>query len=170
MSVVIREETKEDVPAIGALNRKAFGGEYEMRLIEELRSARLILASLIALDGNEVDGHILFSVLQVEIDGRNVKAAALAPLAVSPNRHRQGIGSQLIIEGLTRMRKKQVEAVMVVGHTTYYPRFGFSPLPTQKLASPFRGMPEFMALELTAGALSGQKGLVRYPKAFGLGE
>jgi putative acetyltransferase len=87
MSLVIREEA-EDIPAISTLNRRAFGGENEVRLIEELRSARLILASLVALDGNEVLGHILFSALPVEIDGRKVNAAALAPMAVSPKRQR----------------------------------------------------------------------------------
>jgi putative acetyltransferase len=50
----------------------------------------------------------------------------------------------------------------------YYPCFGFSPILAQKLASPFQGMAEFMALELIVGALSGQKGSVKYPRAFGL--
>ena len=168
ISMVIREETEEDFSAIGDLNRRVFGGEYEVHLIENLRSAHLILASVVALDGNEVVGHILFSALPAEIDGKDVNAAALAPMAVSPERQRRGIGSQLVTEGLARIRQKQVEAVIVLGHTKYYPRFGFSPILTQKLASPFQGMAEFMALELVAGTLSGQKGSVKYPKAFGL--
>ena len=113
-------------------------------------------------------GQALFSALPVEIDGRDINAAALAPMAVSPECQRQGIGSQLVIEGLARIRQKEIEAVMVLGHTTYYPRFGFSPILTQKLASPFHGIAAFMALELVDGALSGQKGSVKYPKAFGL--
>jgi len=168
--MVIHEETEEDIPAINALNRRAFGGDYEARLIEDLRSAHLILASLVAVDGNELQGHILFSRLPVEIDGRNVNAAALAPMAVKPERQRQGIGSQLVIEGLARISRKQVEAVIVLGHTSYYPRFGFTAILTQKLESPFRGKAGFMALELVAGALSGRAGVVKYPKAFGLKE
>jgi putative acetyltransferase len=166
--MIIREETEEDFLAISALNRRVFGGDYEVRLIDKLRAAHLIVASLVALNGNEIIGHLLFSSLAVEIDGRNVNAVALAPMAVSPDRQRQGVGSKLVTGGLALLKKKQVEAVFVLGHTTYYPRFGFSHLLTRKFASPFHGKAEFMALELVVGALSGQKGSVRYPEAFGL--
>lgn len=166
----IREETEEDLPAISALNRRAFGGDYEVHLIDKLRAAHLVVASLVALDGNELIGHLLFSSLAVEIDGKDVNAVALAPMAVSPERQRQGVGSKLVIEGLALLKKKQVVAVIVLGHATYYPRFGFSPLLAQKLVSPFRGRAEFMALELVDGAISDREGSVTYPKAFGLPE
>jgi putative acetyltransferase len=168
--MIIREETERDLLSIGTLNQKAFGGDYEAQLIDKLRAAHLIVASLVALDGNEIIGHLLFSSLAVEIDGRNVNAVALAPVAVSPARQRQGIGSKLIIEGLALLKKKKVEAVFVLGHTTYYPRFGFSHLLTRKFASPFQGKAEFMALELVVGAISGQKGSVKYPEAFGIAD
>jgi putative acetyltransferase len=168
--MIIREETEEDLLAISALNRRAFGGDYEVQLIDKLRAAHLVVASLVALDGNEVIGHLLFSSLAVEINGKGVNAVALAPMAVSPERQRQGVGSRLVIEGLALLKKKQVEAVIVLGHTTYYPRFGFSPQLTQKLVSPFRGRAEFMALELVVGAISGREGSVKYPTAFGLTE
>jgi len=166
----IREEMEGDFHAVSALHRRVFGGDYEAQLVEKLRAAHLIVTSLVALDGNEIVGHLLFCSLTVEIDGRSVNAVALAPMAVSPERQRQGIGSRLIGEGLALLKKKHVEAVIVLGHATYYPRFGFSPLLTQKLASPFRGKTQFMALELVAGALSGQKGSVKYPEAFGLAD
>ena len=99
----------------------------------------------------------------------NIGAASLAPMAGKPDRQRQGIGSKLITEGLSVLRKKQVEAVIVLGHTWLYPRFGFSAGITQHLASPFRGKVSFMGLELTPGALASEKGCVKYPEAFGLG-
>lgn len=166
--MLIREETEEDHAAIRTLNRMAFRGDYEAELIDKLRSAKLSITSLVALEGNEVIGHLLFSRLSVEIDGRQVNAASLAPMAVRPDRQRQGIGSELIKEGLDQLRKKSVEAVIALGHTDYYPRFGFSANLTQKFVSPFQGMAEFMGLELMAGALSGKKGWVKYPEAFGL--
>jgi putative acetyltransferase len=168
--MIIREETEGDLLAIRALNRRAFGGDYEAQLIDKLRAAHFIVASLVALDGDEVIGHLLFSSLPVEVDGRDVNAVALAPIAVSPERQRRGIGSELIVEGLALLKKKQVEAVIVLGHAAYYPRFGFSPLLTRNLASPFRGKAEFMALELVVGTLSGQQGSVKYPEVFGLTE
>jgi putative acetyltransferase len=97
-----------------------------------------------------------------------VNAAALAPMAVKPNRQRQGVGTQLITEGLARMRGMLIEAVFVLGHKGYYPRFGFSDGQTRKLSSPFPGMAQFMALELAPNSLAGEKGTVTYPAPFGL--
>jgi putative acetyltransferase len=167
--MAIREETAEDFAAIAALNRAAFGGEYEVKLVDKLRAANLFVLSLVTEDGDELCGHILFSVLRVEIDGRKVNAAALAPMAVSSARRNQGIGSRLVREGLRRLGGKGIEAVFVLGHTDYYPRFGFSAADAAaKFVSPFQGMPHFMALELVARSLSGENGSVVYPDAFGI--
>jgi len=166
--MLIREETEKDFAAIGALNRAAFGGDYEAVLIEKLRSAKLVITSLVAVEGNKTIGHILFSKLPVEIDGRAVNAAALAPMAVKPNHQRQGVGTKLIQAGLAKLREKPIDAVLVVGHKAYYPKFGFSAEHTRKLMSPFQGMAQFMALELKPGVLAGQKGTVNYPAPFGL--
>ena len=89
-------------------------------------------------------------------------------MAVRPTCQRQGIGSQLVAKGLEQMKEKLIEAVLVLGHKSYYPRFGFSAEHTRKLISPFPGMAQFMGLELTPGALAGKEGFVRYPAAFGL--
>jgi putative acetyltransferase len=127
----------------------------------------LVLVERVALDAGEIVGHILFSRLGVEIEGRVVRAAALAPMAVSPDRQRQGIGSRLVQDGLAELRSIGCEAVIVLGHPGYYPRFGFSAALAEKLAAPFRGE-AFMALELMPGALDGHAGSVTYPDAFGI--
>src|SRR5690606_41926034 len=54
--------------------------------------------------------------------------------------------------GLDACRQAGVEAVVVLGHPAYYPRFGFSAAAAEVLAAPFSG-PAFMALELAPGAL-----------------
>jgi putative acetyltransferase len=166
--MLIREENENDYRAIAAVNRRAFGGDYEVNLIEKLRSEGLMIASLVAVEENKMVGHIFFSRLPVEIDGRAVNAAALAPMAVKPGHQRMGIGSKLVAEGLEKLGKKAVDAVLVVGHKDYYPRFGFTDQHTRKLVSPFPGMAQFMGLELATGALAGEKGWVKYPEAFGL--
>src|SRR5688500_17155321 len=96
---IVPEEPRHRT-AVLDVNRLAFGGEDELRLIEGLARDGDVIASLVALDGNELVGHILFSRLDVEIDGMLVAAAALAPVAVLPARQRQGIGSQLIRRGI----------------------------------------------------------------------
>jgi putative acetyltransferase len=163
--MTIREETEADFPEIAALTRVAFGGDYEATLIRKLRAARLMIVSLVAVEEGSVVGHILFSELGVEVDGRRVHAAALAPMAVRPDRQRQGIGSKLLETGLRSLCDRGFEAVIVLGHPDYYPRFGFSPELTASLDAPFCGT-AFMGLELIPGSLQGCRGSVRYPEAF----
>jgi putative acetyltransferase len=165
--VMIREREPADDAAIGALNEAAFGGAYEAKLIEDLRSAGLAAVELVACDGAVIAGHILFSDLDVTMDERAVRALALAPVAVLPARQRQGIGGALVRDGLARARQSNWQAVILLGHPEYYPRFGFSAALARKLQSPFSGE-AFMALELAPEALAGDKGRVVYPAAFGL--
>ena len=89
-------------------------------------------------------------------------------MAVWPDRQGRGIGSTLVRRGLDVLKRRGIAAVIVLGHESYYPRFGFSAALARKLAAPFSGE-AFMALELTPGALAGERGTVRYPAAFGLG-
>jgi putative acetyltransferase len=151
--------------AISAVHDTAFGGELESRLVDRLRREGLALVSLVAFNADEVVGHILFSDLAVEIDGRPIAAASLAPMAVLPDWQCKGIGSQLVRAGLERLRQRHVAAVIVVGHPQFYPRFGFSVDLARKLASLYAGE-AFMGMELTPGALAGSGGSVRYPAAF----
>jgi putative acetyltransferase len=164
--MVIRDRTPADDRAIQHLNDAAFGGTDESRLIEELRAAGLVAVELVAVDP-VVDGHILFSALDVTVGGKSVRALALAPMAVQPHRQRQGIGGTLVRAGLQRARDGGWQAVVVLGHQDYYPRFGFSAALARSLEAPFSGA-SFMALELQRGALRGGRGRVVYPPAFGV--
>jgi len=65
-------------PAIADLNHAAFGSDGEGTLIARLRHDGLVLVERVALVAGELVGHILFSRLAVEIDGRGVRSAALA--------------------------------------------------------------------------------------------
>ena len=56
--------------------------------------------------------------------------------------------------------------MVVLGHTHFYPRFGFSSKLTAGLSSPYSGKESFMALELVPGALGGVAGRVQYPPPF----
>jgi putative acetyltransferase len=97
---------------------------------------------------------------------RRSTAAALAPVAVLPAFQNQGIGGELIRAGNARCAALGLEAIVVLGHADYYPRFGFSAQMAESLQAPFSG-PHFMALELKPGVLEAG-GKVRYAKAFGV--
>jgi putative acetyltransferase len=162
---MVRRRAASDDDAIRRLNDAAFGGTAESKLISDLRTAGLAEVELVAAEAAEIVGHILFSRLSVTVEQRAVRALALAPMAVAPARQRTGVGSTLIRAGLVEARGQAWQAVIVLGHPRFYPRFGFSAAIAAHLEAPFRGE-AFMALELVPAALAGH-GRVTYPVAFG---
>lgn len=161
----IREETVNDHEAIREVHRRAFGCDDEAQLVDRLRHDGCVVVSLVAAVGDSVEGHILFSDLPIETDRGVIHAAALAPMAVMPERQRQGIGSGLLRAGLEECKGAGRAVVVVLGHPEYYRRFGFRAELTKALKAPFSGE-AFMAIELVPGALKGVAGTVKYPKAF----
>jgi putative acetyltransferase len=169
--ITIRPETAEDYAAIREVTLLAFGQEDEARLVEDLRRLPDFIPelSLVAVRGGQVVGHILFSPIVIETEKGAVPALSLAPMSVRPECQNQGVGSQLVREGLKRCRSLGHEVVVVVGHPTYYPRFGFSPARAKGLEAPFEVPDEaFLVLELTPGALDGIAGAVKYPPPFNI--
>ena len=163
----IREELPSDVLAIREVNRAAFGGDEEANLVDTLRSSGFVLDSHVAVAGEIVVGHILFSPLVIKTAEGDRAAAALAPMAVLLEWQRRGVGSALVRSGLDACRRQAIGAVIVVGHPEYYPRFGFSAALALNLQSPYSELGDaWMALELTPGALAGVSGVVRYHEAF----
>jgi putative acetyltransferase len=164
--VRIRAEAPSDHKAIAKLNDWAFGGTFESELIDRLRADGLVAASLVAEDESSILGHILLSRLDVTAGRRKLNALALAPMAVVPERQRQGIGSSLVRAAIEAARNAQADVIVVLGHPAFYPRFGFSAERAAKLKSPFSGE-AFMVLEITPNALGNGDGNVVYPPAFG---
>ncbi len=165
----IRPETAEDHGLVGLLYRQAFVGNYEAELVDALRDAGEARIVLVATEDDELIGHILFAAVGIRIGDRPVATLALAEMAVHADQQGRGIGGRLVAAGLAAARAQAVEAVVVLGHPTYYPRFGFSAELARRLHTPFRGGEAFMALPLAPGALEGDTGVVTYPSAFQIG-
>lgn len=167
--IIIRPETLEDCTVISEVNRLAFGQQNEARLVENIRQTdnfdpRL---SLVAINNEKVVGHILFSPITIKSSKSNIPALALAPLAVCPEFQNQGIGSELVKQGLEECQTLGHKVVIVIGHPTYYNRFGFSSATAKGLSAPFPVPDEaFMILELVPGTLDGISGMVKYPVVF----
>jgi putative acetyltransferase len=163
---VIRREAARDFDAIKRVNELAFGGPDEAKIVHELRTAGAVTLSLVAEVAGGVVGHILFSPVTIETAAGEVTAVGLAPM-VLPEHQRKGIGSKLVQEGLSDLRRQGHEAVVVLGHPDYYPRFGFARASRFGLRSSIDCPDEaFMAIELRPGALAGRAGLVRYRAEF----
>ncbi|MCI6619322.1 MAG: N-acetyltransferase [Prevotella sp.] len=124
--------------------------------------------SVVAEVEGTVVGHALLTRIRIEAaDGAVHESLALAPVAVRPDRQRQGIGSELIRRALERAAALGFSSVVVLGHAAYYPRFGFRRASEWGIRAPFPVPDEaFMAVELTDGGLSAVSGTVVYPKAF----
>ncbi|MBM3470505.1 MAG: N-acetyltransferase [Armatimonadetes bacterium] len=163
----IRAEKPGDASQVRAVIEAAFGRSLEADIVAELRLASEDYLALVAEDGTVV-GHILFTPAVVELAGRRVVGMGLAPMAVLPDRQRQGIGSDLVRRGLEILRERGCPFVVVLGHPEYYPRFGFEPASAHGLASQWEGVPDeaFMVLVLDADAMEGVTGVVRYRDEF----
>jgi putative acetyltransferase len=162
----IRTEAPGDRPAVRALHLTAFETRAEADLVDALRDRARPLISLIAEEAGEIVGHILFSPVTLEEHG-GLRIMGLAPMAVLPSHQGEGVGSTLVDEGLAHCRKEGFDAVVVLGHPGYYPRFGFQPASRFGIRSEYEVPDEaFMILELRAGALTGVAGTVHYHPAF----
>ena len=164
---IIRPETPEDVDSIRYVNEQAFGQEDESKLIEKLRDHGVLTISLVAVQDGEIVGHIAFSPVAVESGLSSFEAVAIAPMSVLPAYQRKGIGSQMVRAGLEECRRLGHEIIVVLGHSDYYPRFGFVPARPKGIDCEFE-VPEeaWMILELREGALAGRSGTVKFRPEF----
>jgi putative acetyltransferase len=159
----IRNEGIADIEAIRRVNEAAFGQPAEARLVDALREQATPFLSLVADDDGAIVGHICFT----PVEAGHTTILGLAPMAVLPERQKEGIGTKLIEAGLAACRRAGFGAVVVLGHPQYYPRFGFEPAATKGLRSEYDVPHEaFMLLELVPGAAAGLEGVARYHRAF----
>lgn len=127
-TMIIRPERVTDYSEIALLNAIAFGNRaVEASIIALLRQRRAFdpELSLVAESDERIVGHVLFSPYRLRLLDRTIPAVNLAPLAVHPAHQGQGIGGQLIAEGHRIARAKGYEVSVLLGHPTYYPRFGY---------------------------------------------
>ena len=163
----IRREQPEDIAAIHEVHELAFGRPAEADLVDALRTRSKATLSLVAVEDDRIVGHILFSPVTIDPTDRTFHAVGLAPMAVLPERQRRGIGSQLVSAGLLECRNAGYDCVVVLGHQTYYPRFGFVPASRYGLRSEYEVPDEaFMVLAWHAGVLEDRGGVVRYQPEF----
>ncbi len=158
-----------DIVSIREVLTAAFGRTSEAELVEAIRNSPNFIPqlSIVATEDGNVLGHILFSPIVIETKEQTVSALALAPLAVTPTRQREGIGSQLVQVGLSKCRELGHSIVVVLGEPRYYGRFGFQTASKFGVQAPFPVPDEaFMVLELKPDALRDVRGTVQYPAYF----
>jgi len=152
------------------VNRLAFGRIEEARLVARLRNDPAFLSGLSLVAETEdgtVVGHLLLTPAGIDGAQADARALALAPMAVLPAFQGQGVGSALVRRAFDAARAHGFDAIIVLGHPGFYPRFGFRPASLWRVSCPFEVPDEaFMAVELTEGALANAAGTVIYLAAF----
>lgn len=172
--IVIREEKPTDFPAVFQLITSAFKNEIqsthtEQFLVEKLRKSKAFIPelSLIAELKERVVGYLLLTRITIESNTSKHDALALAPIAVLQEYQKKGVGSLLIEEAHERAKTLGYTAIVVVGHQTYYPKFGYKKAEEFSIKLPFEVPSEnAMAIELVPDALKNVNGTVVYDHAF----
>lgn len=164
----IRRERPEDTAAIRVINEAAFAQSAEADIVDALRDSCPDILSLVAETDGGIVGHILFSPVTIEDGPQSRQGMGLAPIAVMPNRQRQGIGSKLVEAGLEILRERGCPFVIVLGHPEFYPRFGFVPASRHGLRCEWEGVPDaaLMVLVLDEASIEGVTGVARYRDEF----
>lgn len=177
MNLKIRKEQVNDYELTEKVVESAFANavhsdQKEHLLVSRIRKSNGFIPklSLVATDknNNKVLGHILLSKIKIRQDDKKyTESLALAPVSVLPEYQCKGIGRLLITKALIEARELGYSSVVVLGHSEYYPKFGFKKASLWGIRAPFEVPDEaFMAIELSEGSLNNVSGVVEYPSAF----
>ena len=182
--VRIRQATGEDAVAVFQVNSLAFETHAEANLVDRLSKDSGFALSLVAVESGERDdgkheqivGHIMFSEVQLDSPANNTGASpkiiALAPMCVRPDRQQTGIGAQLVEHGAYCCLKLGYDAIVVLGHPNYYPKFGFKQSLEFGIKSEYPVPGEVFMLRpltnsaLTTGVFKNCISIIKYNRAF----
>lgn len=140
--VLIRREGPDDVDRIDDVHRHAFadvapsGSEpVEVGLVRALRADRGWVPAL-SLVAEAPGGHPIGHVIGTEgaVDG--IAAIGLGPIGVLPQHQGRHVGHALMHAVLAAADALDYPVVVLLGHTDYYPRFGFVPASTLGISPP----------------------------------
>jgi len=163
----VRPEEPSDIAAVHEVGALAFGRPNEADLVDALRANGKSTISLVAVDdaGRRIVGHIMFSAMVVEPPV--IRALALGPVAVHPDVQNKGIGGDLIRAGVAEVRRLGWDAIFLLGHVDYYPRFGFHHAAGMNLtAEPGVNMAHFFFMEMWEGAVGSVPLSVKFAPEF----
>jgi putative acetyltransferase len=159
----IRREEPGDTLAIREVNQRAFGQDQEADIVDTLRANGAVLLSLVATVEGRVVGHAMYSPALIGA----LEGAALGPVAVVPEHQKHGIGGRLIAAGNRMLASSSYPFIIVIGHPTYYPRFGFIPASSRGIRCEW-DVPDaaFMVLVLDEATMQDVSGLAKYRDEF----
>lgn len=164
--MLIRTEIGVDAASIDSLLRRCFPTSAEAELMQQLREDGLLTLGVVATDDEgQVLGYAAFSPVTLAEEDR--QWVGLAPLAVDESVRKQGLGKQLIYEGLDTLNEFGYAAVVVLGDPAYFGRYGFEPAARQGLQCKWQNSEAaFQVYKLAEDAFSGAEGRIEYSAPF----
>lgn len=130
----IRESRRDDLSALEELYPAAFPDEDLLPVVRNLLGLSSGVLSLVATVEEAVIGHVAYTTCGVE--GTDQRVELLAPLCVSPDWQRRGVGKALIRAGFDRLTKAGACKVLTLGDPDFYKRSGFRA--ETQIAPPYR--------------------------------
>ncbi|MEG0693505.1 MAG: N-acetyltransferase [Oscillospiraceae bacterium] len=170
MEIIVRQETKSEIESVyhvvkSAFETAEFSDHDEQNLVNRLRNSKAFIPelSLVAEVNNQIVGYILFT----EITVGDTTLLALAPVAVLPEMQGKGVGTKLINEGHKFAQEMGYIGCVVLGHSEYYPRYGYNKARSYGIVAPFEISDDhFMVIEFKHLALKNVSGVVQYAQEF----
>lgn len=120
-----RPETFADITAVRDVVLAAFDTPEEARIVDALRADSSWIEGLSLVSADE-HGKIAGQALLTRCHIGDTPALCLGPCAVLPEFQRSGAGSAAVRAALKAAGNMGEYYVTVLGHPTYYPRFGFT--------------------------------------------
>ena len=176
--MLVRRELPGDADEVRAVHRAAFthgptrdgrpagDGAVEARLVDELRDDGDLVPEccLVVERDDRIVGHVAMS--RSTLDGQDVGLLGLGPIGVLPDHQGQGVGSALVHGTIAAADAMGRRGVVLLGHPTYHPRFGFRPAVESGVRPPEDWGPEYFMLRRLAAWGEGVRGVFRYAPAF----
>jgi predicted N-acetyltransferase YhbS len=160
LDVTVRPAVPADIPAIQALQPRAFGPGRFTRTAYRIREGLPLLSRfcLVAIAPGQLIAAIRFTEVRI---GGSPGGLLLGPLAVDPDFSGQGYGKGLVAEGLARAKAAGLRLSVLVGNEAYYARFGFARVPPGQIWLPGPADPSrILAAELAIDALAAYRGVI----------
>ncbi|WP_433073043.1 GNAT family N-acetyltransferase [Dactylosporangium sp. CA-052675] len=166
----IRDVLPAEVPAAEAVVSAAFGEAPDGRVVQMMRALRTggaTRASLVAVAGEELVGHVGLSRAWVDARRELVEVMVLSPLSVRPDRQRRGVGTALVAAALETAEDRGAPAVFLEGSPDYYGRRGFGFASALGFDRPSTRIPEpGFQVALLSSYEPWMVGRLIYPEAF----
>ena len=169
--LTVRAEQTGDYEQIEAVLDGAFQGHEEAELVERIRRTAEYIneLTLVATKGTQILGFIMLSHVDLQGVNDSFTVLSLAPVAVLPNFQKMGIGGKLILEGIKLAEERPEPLIVLLGHESYYPRFGFERASMHNIFPPVAWPDNSYMIRKLPGWRPAISGKVIYPPAWQIG-